>query len=65
MQQTIADKIKAARLNKGMTQADVAKKSDLSVNFYARVERGETKPSAETFIKIKIALGTEYSEILP
>jgi len=65
IQKTIADKIRTTRRKKGITQADVARKSALSVNFYARVERGETKPSAETIVKIKRALGAEYSEILP
>ena len=60
----MAEKIKAVRLNKGLLQTDVAKKAGLNSNFYAKVERGEAKPSGVTLTKIIKALGVKSSDIL-
>lgn len=60
----MAGKIKAARLKKGLMQTDVAKKAGLNSNFYAKVERGEAKPSGVTLTKIIKALGVKSSDIL-
>lgn len=61
----IADKLKQARLQKGLTQAELAKKADINVNYYAKIERCELKPSAEKYEKIVKALGLKSSEIFP
>ncbi len=60
----MAAKIKAARLKKGLMQTEVAKKAGLNSNFYAKVERGEAKPSGVTLTKIIKALGVKSSDIL-
>ena len=44
------DNVKSAREKLGMTQAEVAQKADMTVNYYAMIERGEVNPS---FDKIK------------
>ena len=61
----IAENIRKVREKKGLTQEEHAKKAGLNSNYYARVERGEAKPSGVTLMKIKRALGVEYSELLP
>lgn len=61
----IATNIKEARLKKNLLQADVAKKAGLNSNYYARVERGEAKPSGVTLTKIIKALGVKSTDILP
>ena len=60
----IAERIKAVRLKKSLLQTDVAKKAGLNSNFYAKVERGEAKPSGVTLTKIIKALGVRSSDIL-
>lgn len=60
----IANKIKTARLKKGLLQSEVAKKAGLNSNFYAKVERGEAKPSIVTMMKIIKALDLKSSDIL-
>ncbi len=60
----MAEKIKAVRLKKGLLQTEVAKKAGLNSNFYAKVERGEAKPSGVTLTKIIKALGIKSSDIL-
>lgn len=37
--------LKEARENKKLTQADVAGQSDMTVTYYAMIERGEVNPS--------------------
>lgn len=63
--QDTANKIKEARVKKGLFQADVAKKAGIDSNSYAKVERGVSKPFGTTLVKIKRALGVKYSDILP
>ena len=37
--------LKEARENKKLTQADVASQSEMTVTYYAMIERGEVNPS--------------------
>ncbi len=61
----IGEKIKKARLKTNLTQADVAEKADIHVNYFARIERGEENPSIDIIEKIAKALKVKSSEILP
>lgn len=60
----MARKIKAVRIKKGLLQTEVAKKAGLNSNYYAKVERGEAKPSGVTLTKIIKALGVKSPDIL-
>ncbi len=61
----IADRLRAARLGKGMTQLQVAEKAGVNVTVYAKIERGEAKPTIESLEKISKALKIKSSKILP
>ena len=63
--QKIGKKLKIARLNIGLRQIDIAQKAEISVNYYARVERDEENPTLETLQKIVKALKIKSSDILP
>jgi DNA-binding XRE family transcriptional regulator len=63
-QSQFSKNLKAARLRCSMTQAQVAKKADISVNYYARMERDEVNPSLEVFKKVVKALNAKSSDIL-
>lgn len=52
----IAKIFKEAREKAGLTQAEVAKKAGIHVNYYARVERGEPEARGDIFNKIAKAL---------
>ena len=65
IQKEIAKNIKTARESKRLTQLEVAEKADLSVNHYAKIERGEVNPGLDTFILIVKAIGVKSSDILP
>lgn len=57
--------LKQIRENKKMTQADVATKANITVNYYARIERGEENPSYEILSSLCKALKVKSSDILP
>ena len=61
----IALKLKQARLQKGMTQAELAKKAGLNTNAYAKIERGVSDPVLATIKKLSKALDLKSSDIFP
>jgi len=64
-QKQLGQNIKKARKKAGLTQLDVAEKSAISVNYFARIERGEVNPSMDILEQIAKALKVKSSEILP
>jgi len=61
----IGDRLKTIRQNKHLTQSEVAALADISTNYYARIERGDTAISLEIFEKLVKALEVQSSDILP
>ena len=53
---TIGEATRAARLARKLTQEDAASLIGISLEFFARIERGKTLPSTPTLRKIAIAL---------
>jgi len=48
----LSEKLKRAREKANLTQLEVAKKTGMHVNYYARIERGEINTSYEKLHKI-------------
>jgi transcriptional regulator with XRE-family HTH domain len=46
------------------SQSDVAEKADISVNYYARIERNEENPTLETLERVLKALKLKSSDVL-
>ncbi len=61
---SIADKIKAARTFVRLSQAEVARRMDISPEFYHKLEKRGEKLSIEQVEKIASALGMSYIELL-
>ena len=61
----IGSKIKEIREKFQLTQAQVAEKANIHVNYFARLERGEVNPSAEILKSVAKALGVKSGDILP
>lgn len=57
--------LKRARYRKDLTQAEVAQKAGVNVNYYARLERGEANPTLELLSKITRILDVKSGELLP
>jgi transcriptional regulator with XRE-family HTH domain len=60
---TLGNIFKRAREEKGLTQLDVAVKSGIHVNTYARFERGDQQPIFGTISKLAKVLGINLSDI--
>jgi transcriptional regulator with XRE-family HTH domain len=56
--------VKAAREEKGLTQAALAKKSGLHVSYLSGVETGQRNPSLTALSQIAQALGLKLSELV-
>ncbi len=61
----IGKNIKKARENAQLTQAELAEKVGMNVNYFARIERGEARASYDILEKIIKVLKLKSSDILP
>jgi len=64
-QDQLGKNIKKARKKANLTQAQVAEKADIHVNYFAQIERGEVNPTYEVLEKIAKALKVKLSDIVP
>lgn len=56
--------LKAARVNKGFTQAEAAAKIGVSTNTLCAYERGTTFPDVRVLKRIEDAYGVEYKNLI-
>ena len=59
-----AQKIKKLRVNKALTQEQLAENSKLSLRTIQRIEKGETVPRGDTLLKLTTALGVSPDDVL-
>lgn len=62
-QKTAGQILREARLKKDLTQVEVADKAGIHPNTYAKIERGENKPSSESLKGLIKVLSIEPSKI--
>lgn len=56
--------LKSARLEKGLSQEQLALESDLDRTFISMLERGHRQPSLTSILAISISLGIPAPEII-
>ena len=61
--QTIGQRIRAYRLQAGLTQEALAEKADLHHTYIGQVERGEKNPTLTSLEKILDGLGISFAEL--
>ena len=61
----VAKRLKALRNDRHLTQADTAEKAKMSTNYYAKIERGEVRPSVDIYERLAKALKVTASDIFP
>ena len=61
--QLMGKKIRASRKMLELTQADLAEKAGISINYTGHIERGTKKASLETILRIANALEIPVSEL--
>jgi transcriptional regulator with XRE-family HTH domain len=60
---TLGKNIKILRARRGLSQADLAEKADMSIPFLSNIERGIKYPLPDMLAKIARALGVEVNEL--
>ena len=60
-----AKRLRAVRIDRNLTQAQVADRAKMSANYYAKIERGEVRPSIDMYERIAKALKVTAAEIFP
>jgi len=55
--------VRAARCELGLSQAELAERSELDPTYISGIERGERNPSLTSILKIADALGMAPSEL--
>ena len=53
----LGERLRTAREKLGLTQSEVAKKSKMTVNYYAMIERDEVNPSLKKLQSVVKVLG--------
>lgn len=61
----IGSVLRKIRLEKGLTQAQVAAAAKTNINYYAKLERGEAVPSLAMLEKLAAATKLKSSDLLP
>lgn len=61
----VAKRLKALRIDRDLTQATIAEKAKMSTNYYAKIERGEVRPSVDIYERLAKALKVTASDIFP
>jgi len=64
IKRTIAQNLSEIRDKQHLTQKQAADKAGLNMNYYAKVERGESMPSVKTLKKLSDAFSVESTDIL-
>lgn len=59
----LGERLKKAREKINLTQAEVAEKTEMAVNYYAMIERGEVNPSFDKIRRLFKLLKLKSSDI--
>ena len=60
---TLGKNIKIFRARRGLSQADLSEKADISIPFLSNIERGIKYPQPNMLAKIANSLGVEVNEL--
>lgn len=62
--QAVGNHIRSLRIEKGLSQEDLANEADVPLSQIGRIERGETNPTISTLHVISEALGVELKKLV-
>jgi transcriptional regulator with XRE-family HTH domain len=60
----MANAVRQARHARGLTQEQMAEQLGVTVEFYARIERGRAHPSLDTLVRMRSLLGASADSLL-
>jgi transcriptional regulator with XRE-family HTH domain len=61
----VARRIRAARLNRGYTQDNLADRLGMKKAYIFQLERGNANPTLKTLVRVGFALGLEPADLMP
>ena len=64
MKKPIGKSLRLIRIEKGLSQGDIEKRTGILRSYLSRVENGHTAPSLETLSRIAVALEVSLSELV-
>ena len=64
MNKSVGKSLQAIRIDKGLSQGDIERRTGLLRSYLSRVENGHTVPSLDTLAKIAGALEVSLSELV-
>ncbi len=64
MRKELGEKLRKVRESINLTQADVAGRAGMHINYYARIERGKENPSFDKLQSIKKVLNIKSLDLL-
>jgi transcriptional regulator with XRE-family HTH domain len=56
--------LRALRIARGLTQAELAKRADTNTMFISKLERGVTTPTIGTLVRLARALGCSVAQLV-
>jgi transcriptional regulator with XRE-family HTH domain len=62
---TLAERLKAARVLAGLTQAEAAVVAEIGQSYWSEVEAGKRDPSTATLARLAKGVGRHARELLP
>lgn len=57
--------VRAARLNSGLTQENLAEKAEIAPRVLQKIEAGQITILVTTLIRIRRAIGCDFDDLLP
>src|SRR6187431_1653801 len=60
-----AQKLRERRLERGMSQAELARQAQVTTNYVSRLEGGRAAPGIDLAARLATALGVTISDLLP
>jgi transcriptional regulator with XRE-family HTH domain len=58
-------KLRELRLSRGMSQAELARQSEVTTNYISRLEGGGAAPGIDLVARLALSLGVPMAELLP
>ena len=62
--QAVGNRIRSLRIEKGLSQEDLANEAEVPLSQIGRIERGENNPTISTLYVISEALGIELKKLV-
>lgn len=58
-------KLRELRLSRGMSQTELASRSEVTTNYISRLEKGGAAPGIDLVARLVVALGVQIVDLLP